>query len=131
MLRRLVTHALGLLGAALLAGALTLLLVARFGGAGDTGWEDLARIAGAILLTMGAGAALGLHLLALRAGWAPRPSRARLAATQLGALVGGAAGALFATITSADNMGPLLMGATSALLAGAGIVATLPMLARR
>lgn len=52
-------------GALLLGGAIALVLAAQ-GGAGESGFEDLARIAGALMLGLGAAAAFGLHLLLTR-----------------------------------------------------------------
>lgn len=112
-------------GLAALAGAVALLLAARFGPPGQ-GWEDLARLAGAMLLAALAGLLSGGALLAWRAARS-RPSAWRRWAAILGAAVGALAGAgLAAALASGlpqGNVGPVAFGAASAAVGVAGILA--------
>lgn len=50
------------LGALLLAGAIGLVLASQ-GGAGESGFDDLVRVAGSLMLGLAAAGAFGLHLL--------------------------------------------------------------------
>ena len=120
--RRVVTLGLFWLGAALLASAFALLLLARLSPPGE-GFEDLAHVAGALLLGAASALPLGLFLLSSWA-WRKPVSRAKLAVADVGCLLGLVAA--FA-IASVNETTLLFFGLPALLVAGGGLVASVPL----
>lgn len=119
--RRVATQALFWAGATLLALATVLVLLARL--APSEGFQDLARFAGAVLLVALSTPPFGLYLLASRR-WHQPAARWRLALATLGCALGLAASF---GIASVNFVTLFFLGLPALLLAGGGLVASVPL----